>query len=167
MWPLLICSVLSLAITMDRFFFLWKWKRSMDLNSPHNIMSRIEKAALSSPESSLRDYMEIAAQEEIDQLKKGLNILDTIITMAPLLGILGTVVGIIESFQLLGDVGIETPKAVIGGISKALITTATGLSIALVTLVPFNFLTGKVQKAVLQLNKIVLQLEASIQAKSR
>ena len=92
-------------------------------------------------------------------MKHGLNVLDTIITMAPLLGILGTVLGIIQSFDLLGQSGIQDPKAVTGGIAQALITTAAGLSVALVTLVPFNILVSRVQRATRLLENVTTQLE--------
>jgi biopolymer transport protein ExbB len=105
--------------------------------------------------------MEVAAEDEIERMKRGLDILDTIITMAPLLGILGTVLGIIDSFDLLGNSGIENPKAVTGGIAQALITTAAGLTVALMTLVPFNYLVAKVKKETKEVNKIMLRFEAA------
>ena len=105
--------------------------------------------------------MQVAAENEIARMKRGLNVLDTIITMAPLLGILGTVLGIIESFDLLGMSGIEDPKAVTGGIAQALITTATGLSIALATLVPFNYLVSRVQKATKGLENVTTRFEVA------
>ncbi len=89
----------------------------------------------------------------------GMNILDTIITMAPLLGILGTVLGIIESFDLLSLSGIQDPKAVIGGISQALITTASGLTVALATLIPFNYYSVRVGRATRRLEKTGTRLE--------
>lgn len=105
--------------------------------------------------------MEVAAGDEIERMKRGLDILDTIITMAPLLGILGTVLGIIDSFDLLGHSGIEDPKAVSGGIAQALITTAAGLTVALMTMVPFNYLVAKVKKETKEVNKIMLRFEAA------
>ena len=111
----------------------------------------------------MRESIEIAAEDEMERMKQGLNVLDTIITLAPLLGILGTVLGIISSFELLGDSGIEDPKAVTGGIAQALITTAAGLSIALVTLVPFNYFVAKVNKAAKEINKMTARFEAAYQ----
>ncbi len=71
--------------------------------------------------------------------------LDTMITVAPLLGILGTVIGIILSFDMLAVAGIENPQAVTGGIAQALITTATGLTIAILAVIPFNYFNVKVE----------------------
>ena len=96
-------------------------------------------------------------------MKRYLSVLDTIITAAPLLGILGTVSGIIISFDLLGDAGIEDPKAVTGGIAQALITTATGLSIAIVTLLPYNALTRKVEKVTRHIEQLVTCYEVTVQ----
>ncbi len=81
--------------------------------------------------------MEIIALESLARMRKGMNILDTIITAAPMLGIMGTVLGIITSFDMLGAAGAASePRAVIGGIAQALITTASGLGIAVVTIFP-------------------------------
>ena len=80
--------------------------------------------------------MEVQASQEIVRMKRGLGILDTIITLAPMLGILGTVTGIIQSFDLLGSSGVEDPTGVTAGIAEALITTAAGLLIALAAVIP-------------------------------
>ena len=88
-----------------------------------------------------------------------LPVIDTIITMAPLLGILGTVLGIIESFALLGSAGVETPQEVTRGISQALITTAAGLTVALVNLVPYNFFLARVDTAVAEMEQYTTSLQ--------
>lgn len=191
MWPLLLCSIVSLTISIERIFFWWKERKQSDDVLLEEVFLRTEKgdfdSALSVRDggasgnkkpgfatrillfglahrgSGLTPSMEVAATDEIRRMKRGLNVLDTIITMAPLLGILGTVLGIIDSFDLLGSSGIEDPKAVTGGIAQALITTATGLAVALVTLVPFNYLVGKVQKATEDTNKLIVRFEAAYQ----
>ena len=187
MWPLLLCSVLSLTISIERILFWWREKRRRDNNrlerifrqteagDPHGVISishgktaetdgldfaaRVLVSGLANRDYGLRESMEIAAEDEIERMKRGLDILDTIITMAPLLGILGTVLGIIDSFDLLGNSGIEDPKAVTGGIAQALITTAAGLTVALMTLVPFNYLVVKVKRATKEVNKIMVRFE--------
>jgi len=95
-------------------------------------------------------------------MKAGLPVLDTIVTMAPLLGILGTVIGIIASFDLLGAAGIEDPKAVTGGIAQALISTAAGLTVALVTLVPFNYFVARTQREAERIARAATQLEIAL-----
>jgi biopolymer transport protein ExbB len=111
-----------------------------------------------------RDYspvkaMESAAADEIYKMRRFMGALDTIITIAPLLGILGTVVGIIESFDMLGASGIEDPMAVTGGIAKALITTASGLTIAIVTVFPYNFFNARIERAAQIIEKYATSFE--------
>jgi biopolymer transport protein ExbB len=189
MWPLLLCSILSLAITIERLVYWWRERRLQNKGRLTRMLDRIEAgdydsillpgnngtvshrsmdyvarilvSGVNHRNQGLRESIEIAAEDEIEGMKQGLNVLDTIITMAPLLGILGTVLGIISSFDLLGNSGIEDPKAVTGGIAQALITTAAGLSIALITLVPFNYFIAKVNKAVKEINKMAVRFEAA------
>ena len=181
MWPLLACSVLSVAVTIERAIFWVREKMRIDPALIDKIFGHTEKgefetavnlgkgtsftdarvllSGLAHRDYGLRGSMEVAAQDEIDRMKRGLAILDTIITMAPLLGILGTVLGIIESFDLLGVGGIEDPRAVTGGIAQALITTAAGLSVAIVTLVPFNYMVTKVERATKRLDGLLTSFE--------
>lgn len=185
MWPLLACSTVALAIVIER---LWFWllvlkRKNQGLinrifslteagefdtaivegqNSPC-LVCRILTSGLAHRNYGLVQSLEAAAMHEIEKMKQRLSILDTIITAAPLLGILGTVSGIILSFDLLGDAGIEDPKAVTGGIAQALITTATGLSIAIATLLPYNALTRKVEKVTRYLEQLTTCYEVTVQ----
>ena len=72
-------------------------------------------------------------------MRRFMGVLDTMITVAPLLGIFGTVLGIIASFEMLGSAGIDNPQAVTAGVAQALITTATGLGIAILSVFPYNY----------------------------
>ena len=123
MYLLLICSWLSLTIVLERAIFWIKMKWTKN--------ARITEKSLT----------------------RGLDVLSTIITLSPLLGILGTVIGIISSFQILGSVYISTPKEVTAGIAQALLTTAFGLAIAIFTLIPYNFYTSRAQDVIEELNK--------------
>lgn len=183
MWPLLLLSVTSLTISIERALFWWRARQKKDDSIVEDIFRLTEKgdfeAAVSAGRKSPdivaevlvsglehRDYglaetMQVTAEDEIVRMKRGLDVLDTIITMAPLLGILGTVLGIIESFDLLGASGIEDPKAVTGGIAQALLTTAAGLSVALLTLVPFNYLAARVQRATKHLESLTTRFEVA------
>jgi biopolymer transport protein ExbB len=183
MWPLLLLSVISLTISIERALFWWRARKNRDDGVVEDIFRLTEKgdfeAAVSAGRKSPdivaevlvsglehRDYglaetMQVTAEDEIVRMKRGLDVLDTIITMAPLLGILGTVLGIIESFDLLGASGIEDPKAVTGGIAQALLTTAAGLSVALLTLVPFNYLAARVQRATKHLESLTTRFEVA------
>lgn len=100
---------------------------------------------------------------EIEQTRRGLTVLDTVITLAPLLGILGTVSGIISSFELLGEMGIQDPKAVTSGIAQALLTTAAGLTIAIITLIPYNAFVRKTEKLTAQLEKTCTYFAITVQ----
>ena len=156
MWPLLACSLAALTVILERTFFWVREAMSRDRELVGRMLAltqqgafeeaaqvgraarcaptRMLKSGLTHREYGLAEAMEVAASEEIARMKKGMPILDTIITMAPLLGILGTVTGIIQSFDLLGQLHVEDPRGVSAGIAEALITTAAGLVIALGTL---------------------------------
>jgi biopolymer transport protein ExbB len=185
MWPLLACSVVALAIIVERTLFWVQISMRKNQASINRIFSLTEEGqfeeAIAAGENSpclvcriltgglahrnygLAQSLEAAALFEIEKMKRFLSVLDTIITAAPLLGILGTVSGIIISFDLLGGAGIEDPKAVTGGIAQALITTAAGLSIAIATLLPYNALTRKVEKATRYIEQLVTCYEVTVQ----
>ncbi len=96
---------------------------------------------------SAEKAMSIIAMRSITKMRRGMNVLDTIITVAPMLGIIGTVLGIIASFESLAIAGVGDPKAVIGGIAEALITTAAGLSISVMTVFPYNYFNTRIERA--------------------
>jgi biopolymer transport protein ExbB len=114
-------------------------------------------------EFSLRDALQMSADEEIGRMRKYLPILDTMITLAPLLGILGTVIGIIRSFNMLGAIGVENPGMITAGIGQALITTAFGLIIAIFALIPFNYFQSRVDTAVSEMEKFGTNLEIIVE----
>jgi biopolymer transport protein ExbB len=185
MWPLLACSVVALAVVVERLFFwlIISQRKNQNLinriftlteqgefdiaiqegQSSPCLVCRILIGGLSHRNYGLTQSLEAAAMQEIEKMKHRLSVLDTIITLAPLLGILGTVSGIIVSFDLLGSAGIEDPKAVTGGIAQALITTATGLAIAIVALLPYNALTRKVDTVTRYLEQLVTFYEVTVQ----
>jgi biopolymer transport protein ExbB len=153
MWPLLVLSVIAVSIAIERTVFwvrlngrkgsatysetltaLRTGQRIEPLRSPFVALARRMQAE----GASLDESSAVASCEEVRPVfDRGLTILSTIITAAPMLGILGTVLGIIESFELLGgDSSISDPTQVSGGIAEALITTAAGLVVALVALFP-------------------------------
>ena len=114
-----------------------------------------ETTALFDPEAILS----LEGIDELDRMRRYLPILDTIIMVSPLLGIFGTVIGIILSFEILGSAGIEEPQAVTAGIAQALITTASGLGIAILSLFPFHYFNSRVEKAALIIEKYATSLE--------
>ena len=167
MIPLLACSLISLALTIERLNFWARIKSQQAVrnmlalveagefdkalkvgrDSPHPI-ARVMAAGLAHRNPAPAKAMEAAAQAQIPVLKSRLGTLDTIITLAPLLGLLGTVVGMIGSFDIMSEAGMGQPHAVTGGIAEALIATATGLLIAILTLIPYNYFSSRVEKEV-------------------
>jgi len=185
MWPLLACSIAALAVVFERLLF-WLFvglrknqpliNRIFTLTEEGDfetaiqegeaskcLVTRILTAGLAHRNYGLVQSLEAAAMFEIEKMKRSLSVLDTIITLAPLLGILGTVTGIIASFDLLGAAGLEDPKAVTGGIAQALITTAAGLAIAIVALLPYNALVRKVEKVTRHIEQLVTCYEVTVQ----
>jgi biopolymer transport protein ExbB len=181
MYPLLACSLVSLTLILERSLFWIREKRHADDSLVYEILelarfreyekikARTEEAVdyvvrvlvcgFVHREYSLSKAMEMAAMDEIKRMKRYLPVLDTMITAAPLLGILGTVIGIIHSFDMLGRAGIQDPQAVTSGIAQALITTAAGLLIAIFTLFPYNYFMSKVEHAAVRIEKYATSLE--------
>src|SRR5688572_28212377 len=167
MIPLLACSLISLALTIERLIF---WTRLKSKDVVHEILrlvetgefeqaltlgrtseqpiARILAAGIAHRNPAPAKAMESAAQAEIPILKRRLGILDTIVTLAPLLGLLGTVVGMIGSFDIMSEAGMGQPHAVTGGVAEALIATATGLLIAILTLVSYNYFTARAEREI-------------------
>jgi len=103
---------------------------------------------------SPNEKMESYAERQIHNMSRGQTLLDTVITLAPMLGILGTVLGIIHSFNILGSQGVDNPTEVVAGIAQALVSTAMGLSVALLALLPFNLFRSLLQKLTLHLEGV-------------
>ncbi|MEA3470359.1 MAG: MotA/TolQ/ExbB proton channel family protein [Thermodesulfobacteriota bacterium] len=181
MYPLLFCSLLSLTLIIERFIFWTREEnnrdrklltRFMELIETNNLkrakeitedtrdfIIRVLVCGIVHREFSLRDALQMSADEEMGRMRKYLPILDTMITLAPLLGILGTVIGIISSFNMLGTVGVENPRMITAGIGQALITTAFGLIIAIFALIPFNYFQSRIDNAVREMEKYGTSLE--------
>jgi biopolymer transport protein ExbB len=165
MIPLLACSIISLGLTIERLIF-WarirsqqavqhmltlvetgEFDRALKLGrDSHHPIARVMAAGLAHRNPAPAKAMEAAAQAQIPLLKSRLGTLDTIITLAPLLGLLGTVVGMIGSFDIMSEAGMGQPHAVTGGVAEALIATASGLLIAILTLIPYNYFSTRVEK---------------------
>ncbi len=181
MYPLLLCSIIALTVIIERSFF-WVGVR-MHHNQPltNEVLEICRKGdwdAVRIKTAGSKDYiikilitgilhreysmikaMESAAAEEVKRMRRYMGILDTMITVAPLLGIFGTVIGIIVSFEALGSAGIEHPQAVTAGIAQALITTASGLGIAILSVFPYNYFNSRVENAALSIEKYATSLE--------
>jgi biopolymer transport protein ExbB len=185
MWPLLACSLAAVTVVIERaIFFLRERKLTRSGRSRIEAVlvaaaagrfdeaterasatrcaaGRVLQAGMQQRAFGLHDALEAAADIEVDRLRHGLSVLDTIITLAPMLGILGTVTGIIRSFHLLGISGVENPTAVTGGIAEALITTAAGLVVAMSALVPFNIFVSQIKRRARALEQVIHRFEVA------
>lgn len=163
MIPLAACSILALGVVIDRAWTWWRLGRSRDpeivlaraaqgewteawklgevSRSP---VARVLAAGIQHRNPAPTLAMESAARHEIARLKRFLPVLDTIVTLSPLLGLLGTVTGMIAAFGIMGQSGMNSPHAITGGVAEALIATAVGLGIAITALVPLNFFNSRV-----------------------
>jgi biopolymer transport protein ExbB len=179
MWPLLLCSLLSLTVIIERAVF-WATRRRQPAlidevfrlteegrfedallrgRDSRDAVVHVLAAGLASRRHGFTEGMEVAAAEEVDRQRRGLGVLDTIITLSPLLGIFGTVTGIIQAFEFLSLRGVPNPQAVTAGIAEALITTAAGLTVALMTLIPYNAYVHRVERSTKTLSQIGTQFE--------
>jgi biopolymer transport protein ExbB len=180
MWPLLLCSVLALGVVVERVVFLLGLKRRRDPRAMESFFAAAGRGdtdgairigneskfyvlrtlayALSHRETSLANALLYAQAEELKRFRRGIPILDTVITLAPLLGLLGTVTGMMASFALIGG-DLSAPGAITGGIAEALIATAFGLGIAITSLIPFNILNTRLEEARAEIESAATQLE--------
>ena len=165
MWPILVCAVVLVAVVGERTVWWWHETRRREPARLRRILDALHKGdvaaaaqlakgandpvvqmvdhGLNDHETSLQIAMQAAGGAILRRAGRFLPVLDTLVTLAPLLGLLGTVTGIMRSFTSLGNAELAVGK-VTGGIGEALIATACGLCIAIVALVPLNYFSGKV-----------------------
>jgi biopolymer transport protein ExbB len=180
MWPLLICSVLAVAIIAERLINLRPTKVVPEQEVGHlrtlidgglleqaedycdrrpgpltNIVAAALEARHESPEG-IRQVVEDQGRQEIPALQRYLGVLGTVASVSPLLGLLGTVLGMIEVFRVVSAQGIGQAESLAGGISQAMITTATGLTIAIPALVAYNAFTDKANALILEMERLAL-----------
>lgn len=184
MWPLLLASILALGTVLERVIFLMRERIKRDPAALESFFAAVNRGdiesairigreskfylvralgyALGHQEQSLANALFFAQAQELKRFRRGIPILDTVITLAPLLGLLGTVVGMMGSFSLIGG-ELSAPGAITGGIAEALIATAFGLGIAITALIPFNFLNTKMEEAGHEIESAATQLELLVQ----
>lgn len=189
MWPLLLCSIAGLAIILDRFWFFFVSAREEDqellgeaigalasgrrleamqmLRKQNGPGSSVLSAALShagEPLPVIEEAVRRAGRAELLRMQRGLGALEAIITVAPLLGLLGTVTGIVRTFNVIGAMaGLHSPAQVAPGIAEALLTTVFGLVIAAPSVICHAIFTGQVERRVAAINDLggqVLQVMA-------
>src|ERR1700726_29443 len=188
MWPILIVSIVGLTVVIERIFW-WsgRWFRR-DPKRIEKVFTAIETGdiaeasrlsrdsrdpvlrmiwnGLNHQHTSLQGALQVAAGIEIKRAGRFLVVMDTLVTLAPLLGLLGTITGLIKAFGALGNEEIAV-VAVTGGIAEALIATACGLGIAIFALIPFNFFTSRVSNLEFELQTAATNLEVMLEAQNK
>jgi biopolymer transport protein ExbB len=188
MWPILIVSIIALTVVIERcFWWTGRWFRR-DPKRIEKVFTAIENGdvaeasrlargsrdpvlrmmwnGLNHQHASLQGALQVAAGIEIKRAGRFLVVMDTLVTLAPLLGLLGTITGLIRSFSFLGNEELAV-QAVTGGIAEALIATACGLGIAIFALIPFNFFTSRVSNLEFELQTAATNLEVMLEDKQR
>jgi len=187
MWPLLLASIGAVAVVWDRMNWWTRQAGSRDVDKREKVFAALKKGdmrvasatARSSKDpalqmiweglnyahvtASLPGALQVAATDEIERAERFLPVMDTIITLAPLLGLLGTVTGIMRSFSFVGGDDLAAVK-VSGGIAEALIATAYGLGTAIFCLVPYNFFNRKVERLQRDLETVATNVEVLVEA---
>ncbi len=171
MWPILLISFIGLTVIVERVIFIMRENAHRDPEAVEKMLEKVEARDLDSAvamgkksndyiarilvytltnrEYSMHNAFLRASNQELTRFQQGMAILDTVITAAPLLGLLGTVTGMMNTFGALGgggDIAANASK-ITGGVAEALIATACGLCIAVTSLLPFNYVNARIEEA--------------------
>lgn len=182
MVPIILCSIAALAIIGERFWSLrqdkvtprnlvaqvWHWRKSNQLSQERVLalrnsspLGRVLASGLLNMAHSrevMKESLEETGRQVVLELERYLNTLGTIASISPLLGLLGTVLGMIKVFTAITTQGVGNPGVLAGGISEALITTAAGLTVAIPSLMFYRYFRGKVDALVLKMEEEALKL---------
>jgi biopolymer transport protein ExbB len=188
MWPIILCSIIAAGILFERLWTLQRKrvlpaeliKRVTDLTDNNQVtpkvidaleknspLGRVLAAALANRDRGreiMMERVEDTGRHVIHELERFLNTLGTIASISPLLGLLGTVTGIIRAFNAVMLGGMGDPRMLAGGISEALITTAGGLAVAIPSFIAYRYLRGKVEGIVVDMEKIAVKFADSLGA---
>lgn len=182
MYPLLLSSIIAVAVVIERFYSLRRTKILVpeivaildQVNKPDDfplvrsvcgkfrgpfpeiVLNCIDNRDL--PVEELRVTIEDEGRQQIRTLSRGLPVLETVASIAPLMGLLGTVLGMIQVFNVIQNLGVGQAQALSGGIAEALITTATGLFIGIPALIAYNYFNSRSEGLTLDLEKHTLDL---------
>jgi biopolymer transport protein ExbB len=188
MLPIVLSSVIAVAVVLERLWTLqtkrvipagltaqvWDWVQKNELDAQHiqkvhqsSPLGQVLATGLAyrhAPREVLKEAIEDAGRHVVHDLERYLNPLGTIAAISPLLGLLGTVSGMIRAFTAITTQGVGNPAILAGGISEALITTAAGLAVAIPSLIAYRFLRGRVDGLVIQIEKEAIRfIEALLQ----
>ena len=183
MWPILICAFVAVAVVGERVFWWWRERAKRDPQKLEQVLAALENSDVSGAtktsegledpvirmihrglnhvHTSMQGALQLAAGIELQRAGRFLMVMDTLVTLAPLLGLLGTVTGLMRAFLSVGNAELSV-TAVTGGIGEALIATACGLGIAIFALIPFNIFSGKVAKLQFDLEAAATNIEVMV-----
>ena len=186
MWPLLLSAIVAAVVSLERSLFIVSEKRRQNpeqvekifalvesgnqpaaiqvANASTDFVARVLGFALANANLSIGQAINKASAVELKRFSRGLPILDTIITAAPLLGLLGTVTGMMNTFSMMGGDELGAPTAITGGIAEGLIATAFGLLIAITCLFPNNYLNARIESAQHEMEDAGRRLELMLMA---
>ena len=187
MWPILITALVAVAVVGERTFWWWRESRKRDPETLEKLLAALEAGdfreaarvaresndpvirmiwhGMNHVHSSLQGALQVAAGVELQKAGRFLTVMDTLVTLAPLLGLLGTVSGIFRTFLSIGSATVEgATGAITGGIGEALIATMCGLAIAIFALIPFNYFGRKLAQLQFELESAATNVEIMIQA---
>src|SRR5579863_6017590 len=188
MWPIMLCSVVAVAIILERLWTLQDrrvlpadlmqkvWKlveahqindkviQALEQNSPLGRLLAVGLQNRHRPRDILMERLEDTGRHMVHELERYLNTLGTIAGVSPLLGLLGTVTGIIRSFNAIQAGGMGDPRALSGGIAEALIATAAGLCVAIPALISYRYLRGRVDGIVVEMEKHAIRMADALES---
>jgi biopolymer transport protein ExbB len=187
MWPIILCSVLAAAIFLERLWTLQSkrvlppeltrkvWQLVENHQVTDNAITALERssplgrvlaAGLANrhrPREILKERLEDPGRHVLHELERFLDALGTIASISPLLGLLGTVTGIIKAFNAINAGGMGDPRMLSGGIAEALLTTAAGLCVAIPALVGYKYLRRRVDRIVVDMEKEAIALADAVE----
>jgi biopolymer transport protein ExbB len=170
MWPILLLSFVGITVVVERLLFIIRENGTREAQAVEKMLELVEKRdiagalaigkkskdfiarilvyTLNNKEYSMSNAFVRASGQELGRFSQGMATLDTVITAAPMLGLLGTVTGMMKTFGALGGGNLAAASgAITGGVAEALIATAAGLLIAIMALLPFNYLNARIEQA--------------------
>ena len=191
MWPLLISALVALTVIFERLYsFKTRFPtppalvgeviekvQTGDFTQANSLCGKAQTPVASvlscglehfkNPVAEMELSMKNQAEEWMPLLERRIEVIDTVITAAPLMGLLGTITGMMASFRVLSEKGVNEPNAITGGVAEALIATATGLVIALVCLVAYNYLSRRIKEFIYEIEAAASKLVEARMASER
>ena len=191
MGPIILASIVTAAIFLERLWTLqtkrvlpseltekvWRWVEQGQIQDKHiaalqqnSPLGKILAAGLANRNRDrvvIRESIEDTGRHVVHELDRFIGTLGTVASLSPLMGLLGTVIGMIRTFNAITTAGIGNPASLAGGIAEALITTAAGLTVAIPALLAYKYLRGRVQTLVVQMEKEAIKLVEALEAQGQ